>query len=360
MTTFHSIEWRDGVLRLLDQRIVMYRTEYIEYTDYREVAQAIKDMVVRGAPAIGTAAAYAMALAALYTRTSDLATLREELRQADAVLRASRPTAVNLFWALDRVQRRIENTPTSDIHTLYQVILKEAHAVAEEDVWTNKQIGLNALPLVPQEAKFIHHCNTGSLATVDYGTALGIIRIAHEHGRKVHVFVDETRPRLQGARLTSWELKQLGISHTVIVDSASGHYMRTVGVDLGVVGCDRVAANGDTANKIGTYNLALVAHAHDVPFYVAAPTSTIDLTIPNGDAIQIENRNPQEVSHIGSEQIAPDGVEIGNPAFDVTPAKYITAIITEAGVAYPPYESSLPEMVHKARQMHEARQKELI
>jgi len=359
MSTFHTIEWQDGTLRLLDQRIVTSRTVYIDYTDYREVAQAIRDMVIRGAPAIGAAAAYGMAIAAFHATASDLPGLRAELRQADAVLRAARPTAVNLFWALERVQRRIDDPAITDIPALRQAILKEAHAIAEEDIWTNRQIGLNALPLVPQEARFIHHCNTGSLATVDYGTALGIIRAAYENGRKVHVLVDETRPRLQGARLTSWELKQLGIPHPVIVDGASGHYMRTVGVDLAVVGCDRVGANGDTANKIGTYNLALVAHAHNVPFYVAAPTSTIDLAIPDGDAIQIEYRSPQEVTRIGSEQITPEGVEAGNPAFDVTPARYITAIVTEAGVAYPPYENSLPQMVETARRLHHARQQEL-
>jgi methylthioribose-1-phosphate isomerase len=206
---------------------------------------------------------------------------------------------------------------------------------------------LNALVLVPDEATIIHHCNTGSLATVDYGTALGIIRTAHEHGKKVKVLVDETRPRLQGARLTAWELKHLGIPHRVIIDGASGHFMRTEGVDLCVVGCDRVAANGDTANKIGTYNLALVAYAHDVPFYVAAPTTTIDLSTPTGDDIVIEERSAREVTHIGDTQITPDGVEAANPAFDVTPARYITAIITERGIVYPPYEETLRRMMEK-------------
>jgi methylthioribose-1-phosphate isomerase len=223
----------------------------------------------------------------------------------------------------------------------------EAHTIAEADVLINRQIGLNALPLVPDEATVIHHCNTGSLATVDYGTALGIIRTAHEHGKNIQVLVDETRPRLQGARLTSWELKQQGIPHRVIADGASGHFMRREKVAFCVVGCDRVAANGDTANKIGTYNLAVVAHENGVPFYVAAPTTTIDLNTPTGDEIEIEERPASEVTHIGSVQITPDDVEVGNPAFDVTPAKYITAIITERGVVYPPYTENLRKLFEK-------------
>ncbi len=355
MTSYRTIEWRDGVVRMLDQRALPHQTVYLDYDDYRAVADAIRDMVIRGAPAIGAAAAYGMALAAQRSQATNLSALRAELAEADAVLRASRPTAVNLFWALDRMKARLADQTLTSADEARAALLDEAHAIAEEDVWTNQQIGLNALPLVPEQANIIHHCNTGALATVDYGTALGIIRTAHEHGRKVHVFVDETRPRLQGARLTAWELRELGIPHTVIVDGASGHFMRTVGVQLCVVGCDRVAANGDTANKIGTYNLALVAHAHSVPFYVAAPTSTIDLSLASGDLIPIEERSPREITHVGDEQITPDGVTVCNPAFDVTPARYITAIITEAGVAYPPYERSLPEMVAKARDMHRQR-----
>ncbi|MBM4423760.1 MAG: S-methyl-5-thioribose-1-phosphate isomerase [Chloroflexi bacterium] len=358
MTDYRTIEWRDAVVRMLDQRLIPQKTVYVDCADYREVAAAIKDMVIRGAPAIGAAAGYGMALAAFRSRAADLHSLRAELAEADTVLRASRPTAVNLFWALDRIKSRAADSALVSIEAVRAAILDEAHAIAEEDVWTNKQLGLNALPLVPDKANIIHHCNTGALATVDYGTALGIIRAAHEHGKKVHAFVDETRPRLQGARLTAWELKQLGIPHTVIVDGASGHFMRTIGIDLCTVGCDRVAANGDTANKIGTYNLALVARAHGVPFYVAAPTSTIDLNIPNGDAIKIEERAAREVTHVGNEQITPDDVAVGNPAFDVTPAQYITAIVTEAGVAYPPYESSLRAMVERARALHQSRRAE--
>jgi methylthioribose-1-phosphate isomerase len=238
----------------------------------------------------------------------------------------------------------INDDGLDSIEKLKTATLKEAHAIADEDVQTNKNMGLNALPLIPDEALIIHHCNTGSLATVDYGTALGIIRTAHEHGKKVQVLVDETRPRLQGGRLTSWELKQQGIPHRVIVDGASGHYMRTEKVDLCVVGCDRVAANGDTANKIGTYNLAVVAHENGIPFYIAAPTTTIDLDTPTGDDIEIEERPASEVTHVRDAQITPDGVDVGNPAFDVTPARYITAIITEKGVVYPPFEENLRKL----------------
>lgn len=354
MSTYRSIEWRDGVVRMLDQRILPHRIEYVDFTNYRDVATAITDMTIRGAPAIGVAGAYGLALVTTHSTAPDIDALRAELNAAAKVLRAARPTAVNLSWAIDRVLERANDQKLKTVADLRAAVLAEAHAICEEDIRTNKQIGMNALPLVPDNARFIHHCNTGSLATVDYGTALGIIRVAHEHGKHVFVYVDETRPRLQGARLTAWELQQLGIPHTVIVDGASGHIMRTKGVDLCVVGCDRVARNGDTANKIGTYNLAIAAAAHGVPFYVAAPTSTIDLAIPNGDAIHIEEREDREVTHVGKEQITPDGVHATNPAFDVTLAKFITAIVTEAGIAYPPYETSLPALVARAREMHRA------
>lgn len=355
MPTYKTLQWRAGTLRMLDQRVLPLQTIYLDYSDYRAVAEAIHDMVVRGAPAIGAAAAYGLALAAQQSAAADVNDLRVDLETAAQVLRASRPTAVNLFWAIARVMARVNQPIYTNVSKLRAAVLDEANAIADEDVRSNKHMGLNALPLIPDTANIFHHCNTGTLATVEYGTALGIIRAAHEHGKKVHVFVDETRPRLQGARLTAWELEQLGIPYTVIADGASGHFMRTVGADLCVVGCDRVAANGDTANKIGTYNLALVARAHGVPFYIAAPTSTIDLNLPNGAAIPIEERASREVTHVGSEQITPDNAHVANPAFDVTPAQYITAIVTEAGVAYPPFETSLCAMVEKARAMHQVR-----
>ncbi|MCB9161835.1 MAG: S-methyl-5-thioribose-1-phosphate isomerase [Caldilineaceae bacterium] len=348
MSAYRSIEWRGDSVRLLDQRRLPHETVYLDFTDHASIADAIRSMVIRGAPAIGAAAAYGLALTAARSDATDAAALRAELAHAADVLAASRPTAVNLFWAIKRMQAVIDDPALTTVDQLRVATLAEADAIAADDVWTNKQIGLNAMELVPNNATIIHHCNTGSLATVDYGTALGVIRTAHEQGKNVHAYLDETRPRLQGASLSAWELLQLGVPHTVIVDGASGHIMRTRGVDLCVVGCDRVAANGDTANKIGTYNLALVAHAHGVPFYVAAPTSTIDLATPTGDDIAIEERPAAEVTTIGGVQVTPDGANVANPAFDVTPAQYITAIITEMGIAYPPYTESLAALVAAA------------
>lgn len=342
--TYRSLEWLDGKLRLLDQRLLPQHTAYLDYSDYRSVAEAIRSMVVRGAPAIGATAAYGMALAAFESQASTADELRKELQTAGEVLCQSRPTAVNLFWAVGRIMQCVNDPAIDTLEALRQTVFEEAQAIAEEDAQMCKQIGLNGLALVPDEALIIHHCNTGALATVDYGTALGVIRAAHEHGKNVRVLVDETRPRLQGARLTSWELNQLGIPHRVIADGASGHYMRREKVSLCVVGCDRVAANGDTANKIGTYNLAVVAHENGVPFYVVGPTTTIDLNTPTGDHIEIEERAADEVTHVGETQITPDGVQVGNPAFDVTPARYITAIVTEKGIVYPPFEDNLRKL----------------
>lgn len=344
MSTFHSIEWKENKLRLIDQRYLPLETKYNDYDNAQDVATAIRDMVTRGAPAIGAAAAYGLALTAVHAPTNHPAELRAQLETDAEILRQSRPTAVNLFWAINRVMHCAANPSLAGAAAIRQAVLEEAHAIYKEDVATNKAIGRNAMPLVPQGAKFLHHCNTGSLATVDYGTALGIIRIAHEEGKQIHAYLDETRPRLQGGRLSAWECKQLGIPHTVIVDGASGHLMRTVGIDLCVVGCDRVAANGDTANKIGTYNLALAAYAHGVPFYVAAPTSTIDMTLETGDLIPIEERAPEEVTHVQECQITPDDTPVANFAFDVTPARYITAIITEKGVVYPPFQENLAKL----------------
>lgn len=352
MSSYTSIEWRDGVLILLDQRVLPQEMTYIEYTDYHDVAEAIREMVIRGAPAIGAAAGYGMALAAIHSSAADIMSMKTELRTAADVLRAARPTAVNLFWAIDRVMGVIEASKVPTPEKLANLVLAEGRAIAEEEVWTNQQIGLHALAVLPkQKVTFIHHCNTGALATVDYGTALGVVRAAHEHGKEVFVFVDETRPRLQGARLTAWELKQLGIPHKVIVDGASGHIMKTYDVDFFPSGCDRIAANGDTANKIGTYNLAIVARAHNVPMYVVGPTSTIDLSLPSGDLIDIEDRPAEEVTHIRGVAITPDDTDVANPAFDVTPAEYITGFITEAGIAYPPFVESLPEIVAKGNEL---------
>lgn len=341
MAEYKTIEWVNDRVRMIDQRLLPHDLVYVEYDDYHQVITAIKDMVIRGAPAIGAAAGFGMALAALHSLATDPVSLREELKRAALELESARPTAYDLFGATSRMLKRINSPEHTDVSSIKEAAIQEALTLAQANVEMNRQIGLNGLPLIPEKANIIHHCNTGSLATVDYGTALGVIRTAHEHGRQVHVYVDETRPRLQGARLTAWELKQLGIPYTVIVDGASGYFMRRVGIDLCIVGCDRIAANGDTANKIGTYNLALAAYAHGVPFYVAGPTSTIDMSIYDGDQIVIEERAPEEITCIGDYQITPDGAPVANPAFDVTPARYIAGIITERGVARPPYTDSL-------------------
>jgi len=341
MTETRTVFWYDGQVHLIDQRLLPAEYRINAYDTYEAVADAIRTMVVRGAPAIGAAAAYGYALAAYHSTATDYPALVQAMNNAHDVLAQSRPTAVNLFWALARMKRCFEAMAGQPIDSIRAELLAEAERIADEDVATNRAIGAHGAALVPDHATIIHHCNTGALATVDWGTALGVIRSAHKAGKHIHVLVDETRPRLQGARLTSWELKRWGIEHTIIADAASGYFMRRHGVDLCVVGADRIAANGDTANKIGTYNLAIVAKAHSVPFYVAAPFSTIDLSLASGDLIPIEERSMDEVLVVGSERIAPEGVRAGNPAFDVTPHDYITAIITERGVIYPPFDVNL-------------------
>jgi methylthioribose-1-phosphate isomerase len=345
MAAYRAVGWNENTLRLIDQRALPGELIYITYGDYEDVADAIRSMVVRGAPAIGITAAYGMVLAARRSDADDVGGLREDLQAAADVLNAARPTAVNLSWALARVMKRVADPQIETVEGMRAMVLDEARAIQAFEERSNEQIGQNALPLVPEGATFVHHCNTGPLATGGIGTALGVIITAHQAGKDVHAYVDETRPRLQGGRLTAWELQQWGVPHTVIVDGAAAHVMRTVGVDLCVVGCDRVAANGDTANKIGTYSLALAAHAHDVPFYVVGPTSTIDMAVATGDDVEIESRPDNEVSHALSCRITPEGSPVANPAFDVTPARYITAIITERGVVYPPFEKNLAALM---------------
>lgn len=348
MDTYQPIQWVDDKLRLLDQRELPGEVTYLDFETPEAVAEAIRVMVVRGAPAIGITAAYGMVLAARGSAARTTTVLMQDLAAAGDVLRRARPTAVNLSWAIDRILRRLALRRSDDVAALREAVLVEAHAIEELERRSNYQIGVNALPLVPQGAKIVHHCNTGPLATGAYGTALRVITAAHEAGKDVHAYVDETRPRLQGARLTAWELQQWGVPHTVIVDGAAAHIMRTVGVDLCVVGCDRVAANGDTANKIGTYQLALAARAHGVPFYVAGPTSSIDMALPSGDDIEIEARPPEEVAQVLTCRITPEGTSVANPAFDITPAAYITAIITERGVVEPPFTENLAELMDDA------------
>ena len=335
-----TIEMIDGVVKMIDQRKLPRQFEMVECRDYRAVAPAIKDMTIRGAPAIGAAAAFGLALAALESRAATRDDLVRDLDAAEKILRATRPTAVNLMWALDRVMRQARAT-NLDANGLRDFVVAEAQNIAEEDVAINTAMAKNGAALINDGDTILHHCNTGPLATVDVGTALGCIIEAHRQGTRVHVLVDETRPRLQGARLTAWELMQYGVPMTLIADNAAGYYMRTGKVQKCFVGSDRVAANGDVANKVGTYKDAVVAHENNIPFYAVMPTSTIDMNLPHGDLIPIEERDAREVTHIEGVAIAPEGVRVGNPAFDVTPHKYITALVTERGVVRPPFGENL-------------------
>ena len=333
------IAWSDGHLRLLDQTRLPQEEIWLALTDHRQVAEAIRSMRVRGAPAIGVAAAYGLALAAAAGSRSDRDELLAELRAAAGELAATRPTAVNLSWALERVLTAAQAAP--DAEAVRGVALAEAQRIQREDVEANRRLGRLGAELVPDGATVLTHCNTGALATAGYGTALGVVRAAVERGKRLRVVATETRPQLQGARLTAWELAREGIECTLIVDSAAGALMRRGAIDLVIVGADRIAANGDVANKIGTYPLALLAREHGLPFYVAAPTSSIDLSLPTGDDIPIEERSPEEVTAWGGHRIAPEGVTVENPAFDVTPHRLIAAIITERAIACPPYAESL-------------------
>jgi methylthioribose-1-phosphate isomerase len=345
-----TVEWRDGKVVMIDQRALPHKLVVVEYTDYRQVVTAIRDMVVRGAPAIGVSAAMGLALAARQSQAQDKPTLLRDLESAASELRASRPTAVNLGWALDRMLCRARqdngNESLASADAVRAALVAEAQAMAEEDVVVNKRMGANGAALIRDGDTIIHHCNTGGLAAVDYGTALGVVRCAHEQGKHIHVFLDETRPRLQGARLSAWELSQWGIPFTLIADGAAGHFLRQGRINLVLFGADRIARNGDVANKVGSYMLATVAHENGVPVYSVAPTSTVDLSLAEGDAIPIEERDSREVTEIGGVRIAPEGAHAANPAFDVTPHRYITGIVTENGIAYPPFDVSLPRLVN--------------
>jgi methylthioribose-1-phosphate isomerase len=344
-----TIEWDSSVcqLTMIDQRLLPGRFERVSYHDYRDVANAIRDMVVRGAPAIGATAAFGLALAACYPKSTSLESLREELFQASEVLKAARPTAVNLAWAVKRVMARVSE-PAESVKALRDRLIEEAQRISDEDVEINRRMATYGAALIEDGDTIIHHCNTGALATVDWGTALGAIRMAFEMGKKIHVLVDETRPRLQGARLTAWELTQYGIPYEIITDNAAGHMLRTRQASKVFFGADRVTANGDVANKIGTYMLSLAAHANDVPVYAVVPSSTVDFDLSEGDKIPIEERDPSEVLDIQvkGEQVAPAGARARNPAFDVTPHQLLTALVTEKGVIYPPFDTNLPRILH--------------
>jgi methylthioribose-1-phosphate isomerase len=343
-----TIEWDAShcQLKMIDQRLLPGRYEVVAYDDYRAVAGAIRDMVVRGAPAIGATAAFGIALAAARSTATNLEDLYAEIAQAADVLKTSRPTAVNLFWAIRRMQTCADQ-PAANPAEMRDRLVAEAQRIADEDVEINRRMALNGAALIDDGDTVIHHCNTGSLATVDWGTALGVIRMAHEQGKRVHVLVDETRPRLQGARLTAWELEQYGIPYDIIVDGAAGYMLRTGQAQKVFFGADRVAANGDVANKIGSYMLALAAHANGVPVYPVVPSSTVDLSLSSGDSIPIEEREAGEVLDIQvrGERAVPEGASARNPAFDVTPNELITALVTEKGVIYPPFSTNLPRIL---------------
>jgi len=343
-----TIWWEDNQVKMIDQRILPLKYEILSYSDYRAVAEAITDMVVRGAPAIGAAGGFGMALAALQSPARDRDSLLIDLAQAKAVLDAARPTAVNLSWATTRILDLAQRLVLPSADDIRSSIVVEAQRIADEDVEINRRMGAFGAAIVPDKANILTHCNAGSLATVDYGTKLGVVRAAIEQGKQVHCWVDETRPRLQGARLTAWELMRDGIPMTLIADNAAGMLMRLGKVDLVLFGADRVAANGDVANKIGSYKLAVIARENGVPCYSVVPTPTIDLSLAHGDLIPIEERDAREVTHVGAEQIAPDGVPVYNPAFDVTPHRYLTGIITEEGICYPPFGVSLRRAVAEA------------
>jgi methylthioribose-1-phosphate isomerase len=343
MTIFTPIEWLpEGRVRFLDQTRLPQEEKWIETIDYRVVADAIRSLQVRGAPLIGVSAAYGLALAAVHSRADDLGELRRDLREAAEVLRATRPTAVNLAWALDRVLRTLDQATTAE--EARGIVIRTARSIHQEDIEANQRMGALGAELIPAGTGVMTHCNAGALATGGFGTALGVIRTAWDDGRIRHVTATETRPLLQGARLTAWELARDGIPYTLIPDSAAGITMQRGEIGAIVVGADRIAANGDTANKIGTYQLAVLARENGIPFYVAAPTSTIDLDMESGDAIPIEERSADEVRSMRGTPIAPDGALASNPAFDVTPHAYLAAIITENGVARPPFTDTLREV----------------
>ena len=331
-----TVAWNEGRVQLIDQTVLPARLDYIQYSDWREVADSIRTMVVRGAPAIGCTAALGMALGAQSLTEQARQPFLAQLDHIADVFRGSRPTAVNLFWAVDRLVALAARTEGSTA-AIQAALLAEALAMLEEDVETNRRMGRFGAALLPDKGTVLTHCNAGALATVGYGTALGVIRAAVEAGKQIHVLADETRPRLQGMKLTAWELARDGIPVTIIADNMAADLMRQGRIDCVVVGADRIAANGDTANKIGTYGVAIAAHYHRVPFYVAAPFSTIDLSLATGAEIPIEHRDDTEMTHINGIRIAPAGVPVLNPSFDVTPGDLVTAFMTERGVLKPPF-----------------------
>ena len=344
----HTLEWTDNGVRFLDQTKLPTEESYVTAATYQQVADAIRTMIVRGAPAIGVAAAMGIALGVKDSKAETAGDLKRDFDQICAAIGETRPTAVNLFWAIRRMREKFEMLRIRPMPQIREAMVEEAQRMHAEDIAANQAMGRHGATLMPNSGGVLTHCNAGALATAGYGTALGVIRAAVEQGKKIHVYADETRPFLQGSRLTAWELMKDGIPTTVISDNMAGAMMSHGKIEAIVVGSDRIAANGDVANKIGTYTVAVLAKEHGIPFYVAAPTSTVDLATADGSGIPIENRNVKEVSHIAGKQMVPDGVEIENPAFDVTPAKYVAAIITERGIARAPYEESLRKLAEEA------------
>ncbi len=342
-----TIEWTDAGVVMLDQTLLPTEETYHIYRNHLEVAEAIRSMVVRGAPAIGVAAAMGVALG---VKTAAFRSLGELDSLFDSIckdIQSTRPTAVNLFWAVERMKAVYRRERSHGVEAIRTALIREALAMHSEDVEANRRIGRLGQDLIPDSARILTHCNAGALATAGYGTALGVIRAAVEAGKNIHVLADETRPFLQGARLTAWELEKDGIPVTVITDNMAGHFMQKKKIDCVIVGADRIAANGDVANKIGTYSVAVLAKENGIPFYVAAPISTLDLSIPDGGHIPIEERDPDEVRKIKGIAITPVDVPVANPAFDVTPNRYVDAIITERGIARAPYDESLKELARK-------------
>jgi len=337
-----TIQWIDGAVVMIDQTRLPLEERMVTCRTYQEVAAAIKDMIIRGAPAIGVAAAMGVALGVAEAAEDDLDAQVATITQT---LARTRPTAVNLFWAIGRMKALYGSLRGRPMAEIRRALIEEAKRIREEDIAICRAIGRNGAPLVVEGKSVLTHCNAGALATAGYGTALGVIRAAVEAGKRIDVFADETRPFLQGARLTAWELEQDGIPTTLITDNMAGHFMKSGRIGCVVVGADRIAANGDVANKIGTYSVAVLAKENSLPFYVAAPISTLDLKLASGDLIPIEERPAAEVTHLFGRRVAPEGIRVANPAFDVTPARYVTAIVTEKGVARAPYEESLRELV---------------
>lgn len=342
-----TVDWINNTIHMIDQRRLPWELVITELNTYQETAEAITNMTVRGAPAIGAAAGFGMALAAIDSHATSRAALLADLREAGRVLKASRPTAVNLAWAVERMLALAENAPSASPDDLRALLVEEAKRIADEDVEINRRMGYIGAELINDGDTILHHCNTGALATVDFGTALGVIRAAHEQGKRFHVLLDETRPRLQGARLSAWELEQIGISYDILPDTAAGFYMQRGEVTICMVGADRVAANGDFANKIGTYQVAVLAKENGIPFYTVAPTSTIDLNLTSGEQIPIEERDKSEVLHPYGLELVPAHYHARNPAFDVTPNRYLSGVITENGIARTPFIESLRELVQR-------------